>query len=142
VSEIADTATRAEVAKRLDEKGARKRQHRKGCAWKVNHSPDELYAQLRRMVHPPTVANLGLLKAALEEECEGLDRIRWTSPLVSEHGSTEQQARRWAGLLMSSLKKHYGLSPPHCGPLYRRNNHPPCPHRPPRQIPLLPCRPH
>lgn len=80
VSEILDEATRKEVASRLE--GAKITKHRKGCAWKITQSPDELYGQMRRMLHPPTVGSLGPLQAALRGQCEDLGRIRWTAPIV------------------------------------------------------------
>ena len=69
-----------EVAKRM--KQGRVTAHRRGCAWKVSQSPDGLYGQLRRMVHPTMKGSLAPLMWALQGECEEIRRIRWSSPLV------------------------------------------------------------
>ena len=69
-----------EVAKRM--KQGRVTAHRRGCAWKVSQSPDGLYGQLRRMVHPTMKGSLAPLMWALQGECEEIRRIRWNCPLV------------------------------------------------------------
>jgi hypothetical protein len=93
VEEIRETKLRAEVARRLGPGLSGK--HEKGCSWRVKRSPgacttwavlmtDTLYAQLRRLLHPPVAANLASLATGLERQCiaKANSEFRWTSPLV------------------------------------------------------------
>ncbi|WVF71135.1 hypothetical protein IAT40_005932 [Kwoniella sp. CBS 6097] len=99
LAEIVDEGVRNEVARRLSQ--GFKGRHMSGCAWRVRSSPDELYAQLRNLLHPPISSHLAPLAERLSTALPyPSSSIPYTSPLTPSQQST----------LLSSLKHHVSSS--------------------------------
>ncbi|KAI9639164.1 C3HC zinc finger-like-domain-containing protein [Dioszegia hungarica] len=81
VAEIPEEKIRVEVARRMQ--AGLVNRHRKDCSWRVRRSPESLYGQLRRLLHPPTTSNIQSLAAGLERECvaKANSEFRRSSPL-------------------------------------------------------------
>ncbi|WVQ99732.1 hypothetical protein IAU59_006874 [Kwoniella sp. CBS 9459] len=100
LAEISDEIVRTEVARRLSE-GFRGR-HKEGCAWGVRRSPDELYAQLRNLLHPAISSHLAPLAERLSialpypYPCASPNSVSYSTPLTPSQQAT----------LVSSLRHH------------------------------------
>ncbi|WWC94449.1 hypothetical protein V866_001295 [Kwoniella sp. B9012] len=79
MDEIRDERVREEVSKRLS-KGFESG-HKKDCAWRIRRSPDELYDQLRNLLHPLISSNLSPLAQNIHSSIPTLSTIQVKSPL-------------------------------------------------------------
>ncbi|OCF43041.1 hypothetical protein I317_03134 [Kwoniella heveanensis CBS 569] len=98
LADIQDERVRNEVARRLGEEF--KGRHKDGCAWRVRSSPDELYTQLRNLLHPPISSHLAPLAERLSTSTatptSSSSSISYKTPLSPSQRSA----------LLASLKQH------------------------------------
>ncbi|KGB76705.1 hypothetical protein CNBG_2543 [Cryptococcus deuterogattii R265] len=92
-----------EMRSKLGEKLAKgfEERHKKNCAWRICASPENLYEQLRHLIHPPITSSLAPLASHLSLECLTLTSLRFLSPLNSVQ--VERLANLFKPSLMSSI---------------------------------------
>ncbi|WWC88999.1 uncharacterized protein L201_003916 [Kwoniella dendrophila CBS 6074] len=95
LDEIKDLKIKQEVIRRLSKNLISS--HKKDCPWRIRKSPDELYHQLRNLLHPLISSNLHPLSAALDKSIPSIASLSLKSSL----NETEEDC------LIRSVQQHY-----------------------------------